>query len=576
MTGTGSGRLAGARRTVLAMATPPADLLLSRDLAIPLRDGTVLRGDLYLPAAPGPWPCLLQRTPYIKDFNPGIWVVLDPLKAVAAGFAVLIQDVRGRGRSEGDFTPFANEADDGAETIDWVASQPWCDGRVAMYGSSYMAASQWQAAVAAPAALRAIAPFQASCDYHEGRSYRGGAFEVGALLGVALNALGGGIAHRMIAEGRLRKSGAREARQAMDDIPELARTPIEELRQTVLGEIAPFFFDWAAWTDREHPYWRHLDLHGRHADVDLPVFHLSSWFDQAHVGTLTNFEAMRRPGHPARDAQYLLMGPWSHRVPRGTTLGQLRVGDQYYGTAAMFDLDSLQLRWLRGVLDGDPTPWPFDGRVRYFTTGINRWRTADDWPIPGTTTRDLHLTGEELSWSPPADRDEQRFAHDPADPAPTRGGAHMTPEAVCPAGPVDQRSLQERDDVLVWTSAPLADPVEATGWVEAVLTVAHDAPRADYSVVLSDVEPDGRCTNVCDGYLRVDRPADEPTEIRVALGATSHVFGAGHSIRVHVAGASSPRHDVVGAPGRPQVQRILQGPGRASRVLLPTPPSSSS
>lgn len=557
------------------MVTPAANLLLSRDLAIPMGDGTILRGDLYRPAGDGPWPCLLQRTPYIKDFNPGIWVVLDPLKAVAAGFAVVIQDVRGRGLSDGEFTPFANEAADGADTVEWAAAQPWCDGRVAMYGSSYMAASQWQAAIAAPPSLRALAPFQASCDYHEGRSYRGGAFEVGALLGVALNALGGGIAHRMISEGRLRKTGAREARQAMDDIPTLARQPIEELRRTVLGEIAPFFFDWAERRDPDHPYWRQLDLRGRHGGVHLPVFHLSSWFDQAHVGTLTNFEAMRRPDHPARDDQYLLMGPWSHRVPRGTTLGQLRVGDQYYGTAAMFDLDALQLRWLRGVLDGDPAPWPFEGRVRYFTTGIDRWRTAEDWPIPGTTARDLHLSGEGLSWTPAAEAHERRFTHDAADPVPTRGGAHMTPEAVCPAGPVDQRTVQERDDVVVWTSAHLPESVEATGWVDVVLSVAHDAPRADYSVVLSDVEPDGRCTNVCDGYLRFDGPAVDPTEVQISLGATSHVFRAGHAIRLHIAGASSPRHDVVGTPREPQVQRILQGPDHRSRLVLPTPPQEA-
>lgn len=555
------------------MTIPEADLVLSRDIDVPMRDGTVLRADLYRPAGPGPWPCLLQRTPYIKDFNPGIWVVVDPLKAVAAGFAVVIQDVRGRGRSEGRFTPFTDESQDGFDTVGWVAEQPWCDGRVAMYGSSYMAASQWQAAVARPDALRAIAPFQASCDYHEGRSYRGGAFEVGALLGVALNALGGGIAHRMISEGTLRRSAAREARDAMNDIPQLARTPLPELRQTVLGEIAPFYFDWAEWTDREHPYWRQLDLNGRHRDVELPVFHLSSWYDQAHVGTLTNFEAMRHPEHPARDHQYLLVGPWSHRVPRGTTLGQLRVGEQYYGTSAMFDLDSLQLRWLRAVLDGDDEPWPFPGRVRYFTTGLDRWRTAEDWPIPGTVERELHLDGHRLTWTPGGDR-ERQFAHDAADPAPTCGGAHMTPEAICPAGPVDQRAVQARPDVLVWTSKPLAEPLEVTGWVRAELTVAHDAELADFSVVLSDVEPDGRCTNVCDGYLRVG-PADGPRSVTVALGATSHVFRADHAIRLHIAGASTPRHDVVGVPGRPQVQRVLQGQTHRSRVVLPIPPAAS-
>ncbi|HRE02188.1 MAG TPA: CocE/NonD family hydrolase, partial [Ilumatobacteraceae bacterium] len=257
------------------MATRPADVVLTRDIGVPMRDGVVLRGDLYLPVGDGPFPCLLQRTPYVKDYNPGIWVVCDPLKAAGAGFAVFIQDVRGRGISDGEFTPFIDEAADGVDTIDWVSRQTWCDGRVAMHGSSYMAAAQWQAAKERPAA------FQASCDYYEGRSYRGGAFEIGALLGVSLNALGGGIAHRKIQRGELPKSAAREARTAVDQLVQLARTPLAELRKTVLNDIAPFFFDWAERTDPGHEYWRELDLTGRHQDIHIPVFHLSSWFDQA-------------------------------------------------------------------------------------------------------------------------------------------------------------------------------------------------------------------------------------------------------------------------------------------------------
>lgn len=535
-----------------------------------MRDGVELRGDLYLPVGDGPFPCMLSRTPYVKDYNPGIWVVCDPLKAAGAGFAVFIQDVRGRGRSDGDFTPFIDEGPDGADTIAWAAEQEWCDGRVVMYGSSYMAASQWQAAKEGAPALRAMAPFQASSDYFEGRSYRGGAFEIGALLGVSLNALGGGIAHRKIKRGELPPSAARDARAAVNDLATLARTPLDELRKTVLSDIAPFFFDWATWTDPDHEYWRALDMTGHHDDINIPVFHLASWFDQAATGTLKNFQAMRAESNPARDDQYLLMGPWSHRIPRGSTVGQYIVGDQFYGTSAIFDFDSLLLRWMRAVLDGEGDPWPFDGRVRYFTTGINEWRTADDWPIPNSEVRQLFFSGDELAWEAAPDTAERTFVHDPDDPVPTRGGAHMTPEAVVPAGPVDQTDVQARDDVLVWTSPPLTDPVEVTGWVEATLVVAHDADRADYSVVVSDLEPDGLCTNVVDGYQRVSE-SRSGQEVPVRLGSTSHVFRAGHCIRVHIAGASTPRHDVVGTPGSPQKQSILAG----SRLELPIPPPQS-
>lgn len=173
----------------------------------------------------------------------------------------MIQDVRGRGRSDGDFYPFTAEAEDGEDTVAWVRAQSWCTGAVGMYGSSYMAASAWQAAKRAPEGLMALAPFQASSDYFEGRSYRGGAFELGALLGVSLNALGGGIAHRMIKRGELRPSAAREAREAVNDLAPWARTaPIEKLRETVLGDIAPFFFDWAANDDPASEAWTSLSV----------------------------------------------------------------------------------------------------------------------------------------------------------------------------------------------------------------------------------------------------------------------------------------------------------------------------
>jgi len=566
------------------MGTHSTELIVQRDVEVPMRDGTLLRTDLYRPAGDGPFPTLLQRTPYAKDFNPGLWVVLDPVKAASAGFAVVVQDVRGRGRSDGDFYPFTAEAQDGEDAVAWVREQPWCNGAVGMYGSSYMAAAAWQAAKRAPEGLLALAPFQASSDYFEGRSYRGGAFELGALLGVSLNALGGGIAHRMIKRGELRPSAAREAREAVNDLAPWARTaPIEKLRETVLGDIAPFFFDWAADDDPASETWTSLSVESSYPDVAMPVLHLSSWYDQAHVGTLRNFEGMStRAPESVRDQQFLLMGPWAHRVPRGSTLGQLKIGDLYFGTGAMFDMDNLQIGFFRSALAGEPATWPFPERVRLFMMGENKWRNYAQWPPEQATVQRLHLVGNgatatadgTLSWQAPTEEVAESWRHDPSNPIPTLGGAHMTPEAVCPAGPIEQSPVQQRDDVLVFTGDVLADDLDVIGWVESELWVEGDG-EADYSVTVSDVHPDGRSYNVCDGYLHI--PAGDgrvPGPLRISLGATAQRFLAGHRIRVQIAGSSSPRHPIVGgADGRARTQTIRTGGVAASALLLPVVPA---
>ncbi|MEU5841457.1 CocE/NonD family hydrolase [Rhodococcus sp. NPDC047139] len=563
------------------MGTYSSDLIVQRNIEVPMRDGTILRADLYRPAAEGPFPALLQRTPYSKDFDPGLWVVLDPIKAASAGFAVVVQDVRGRGRSDGDFYPFTAEAQDGEDSVAWVREQSWCNGAVGMYGSSYMAAAAWQAAKRSPDGLMALAPFQASSDYYEGRSYRGGAFELGALLGVSLNALGGGIAHRMIKRGELRPSAAREAREAVNDLAPWARTaPVEKLRETVLGDIAPFFFDWAAANDPASEIWTSLSVESCYPDVEMPVLHLSSWFDQAHVGTLRNFEGMTtRAPESVRDQQFLLMGPWAHRVPRGSTLGQLKIGDLYFGTGAMFDMDNLQIRFFRSVLAGEPAAWPYPERVRLFMMGENVWRDYPQWPPAEAQVRRLHLAGNgtatrqdgSLSWEVPAVEVSDSWRHDPENPVPTLGGAHMTPEAVCPAGPVEQTEVQRRDDVVVFTGPELTEDLDVIGWVEAELWVDGSAVEADYSITLSDVHPDGRSYNVCDGYLHVPAGTATPdAPLRIGLGATAQRFRTGHRIRVHIAGSSSPRHPIVGGvDGAVRTQTVRSGGVAASAVLLP-------
>src|SRR3954451_13260683 len=360
-------------------AAPVAGIEIERDLAVPMRDGVVLRADVFRPAT-GRAPVLLQRTPYGRESRLGTLTSLDPVTAAMDGYAVVMQDVRGRFASEGEFRPFAQEAEDGSDTVEWAAGQSWSTGAVGMFGGSYMGATQWQAAVTGPEHLRAIAPIQASSDYFEGRSYRGGAFELGALLGIGLNALAQGSIARADPEGRRRRELWTASRALLDDLARTgAELPLGRLRDSVLGEIAPFFFEWLEHGTADD-YWKAMSVEGRYADVATPALHVSSWWDQFLVGTLRNYEGMRRDAPAAAaDEQYLLIGPWNHYPPRTGTLGSARVGELEFGLGAIVNMDRIQLRWFDRHLRREGPP-PFRRRVRLFVMGANVWRDEDDWP----------------------------------------------------------------------------------------------------------------------------------------------------------------------------------------------------
>lgn len=556
-------------------------LAVDLDVPMPARDGVVLRADVYRPGE-GRWPALLLRTPYGKTSLPALLTVLDPVRGAREGFAVVVQDARGRFASDGAFRPF-DEGDDGHDAVAWVARQPWCDGRVGMFGSSYMAAAQLQAAVTRPPALRAISPIEASADYYEGRSYRGGAFELGSLVTIALWALSRGSLERA---GRDRyRSGMAEVRGFLADLrANLAVRPLDALGDGILGEVAPFFLEWA---EHRSPgeYWEQRSIVPRYRELDVPALHVTSWFDQFHVGTLTNFEALSRQGDAE---QALVVGPWSHYVPRSSLLGAVRVGDVDFGLDALVDLEALQLRWFRRHVAGDDGAWRQRTPVRLFVMGEDRWRDEESWPPPGTEARELHLaTGGRLEWSAPPPAAPDRYVFDPGDPVPTVGGAHLVLESACPTGPVDHRRLAPRPDVLIYTGAPLDEDLEVVGWVDAVLRVRSSAPSTDFTVKVLDVRPDGRILNIVDGITRVagtDRPGtDGWVEVTVALGATAIVLRAGHALQVRVSSSSFPRFDVNPNTGEHPFhaattttarQEVCVGGDLGSVVRLPVRPAS--
>ena len=575
--------------------TRPATVI-ERDVPVPMRDGVVLRADVYRPAddATGPWPVLLERTPYDKGYYLTSGMPLDPLRAAERGYAVVIQDVRGRFASEGEFYSFVNEADDGYDTVEWCAEQTWCDGAVGMYGSSYMGATTWQAAVSRPPHLKAIAPSQASSDYFEARSYRGGVPELGSLLTTAFLALGPGSVGRLALDRDGRRALLKDLRRLVDDLETAAATwPLADLARDWPDDFLPYLRDWL--THRTYDgYWHAISLEHRHGDLEVPALHMTSWFDSFLDGTLRNFAgATAESGAPQR----LIVGPWSHHVPMAALLGSARVGDLNCGLGSMLDFDAVQLAWFDRWLKDIEEPRAA-APVRVFVMGANRWRDEEQWPPAGTRAARLHLTSAgrantrhgdgALAWAAPPDPGSDTFVYDPREPVPTLGGAHVMINTSHPPGSFDQRAVEDRHDVLVYTSAPLEEDLEVIGWVTARLAVVSDAPDTDFTAKLVDVHPDGTAMSVCDGIQRLSlRDGRErvspyepgtPCALDVALSATGYRFARRHRVRLEVSSSNFPRfepnlntgrHAYDSGASRPATQVVLHGGPHESWLELP-------
>jgi putative CocE/NonD family hydrolase len=546
---------------------------VERDLAAPMRDGVVLRADAYLPEDGGPAPAIVSRTPYDKGLRLTPAAALDPELAVAAGFALVCQDVRGQHASEGSFDPFLSEGADGYDTVEWVAAQPWCNGRVGMAGRSYTAATQWRAAIEQPPHLGAIVPVVVGSDYYDGWLYSGGAFELGFNL----------FWVHLMTEAKSRGSLEKHYRHLpIGEPPLLAESP-----------AGAFYREWLA-----HPtydeHWRALSLRGRYGQVKVPAYNVGGWFDIFLGGTLENFTRLRAEGatEEARSSTRLLVGPWAH----GSTYGAYP--DHHFkefGPEGRIDLAQMQLEFFGRHLRGDG-PAPDEPPVRIFVMGRNRWRDEREWPLARAQSERWYLGGGDgdrsLSLEPPGPEPPDEYIYDPADPAPTVGGPTSLPGRFLGtnAGPLDQTPVERRADVLAYSSPPLERELEVTGPLALVLYAVTSAPDTDFVGKLCDVDTDGRSRILAEGVLRarfregLDRCGPvEPErvyEYRIDLIATSNVFLPGHRIRLLVTSSSFPRLDRNANSGlplgkdteetlRPARQRILHDADHPSHLLLP-------
>ena len=569
------------------------------NLPAAMRDGVVLYADVYRPDGPGPFPTILQRTPYDKS-APLSAQMLDPIKAAKAGFAHVIQDTRGRFTSEGRFYCFADDVEDGYDTVEWAASQPWSNGKVGMVGASYVGATQWLAASTRPPHLACIAPNVTASNYHDGWTYQGGAFELGfnvswTLLQLTLANFNAASRGKNVAEAR--RGDLLAAVDGMDD--SFLHLPMQGFPPLKDG-LADYFYDWLAHPDFDD-YWKKLCIEEHHGNIATPALNIGGWYDIFLGGTIRNYLGMGKHGatDDARRGQKLLIGPWQHGS-RGTSMA----GNHYFGVAAdamALGLDEMHLRWydywLKGVDNGilDEAP------VRIFVMGDDVWRDEQEWPLARAqdTKFYLHSGGKantrhgdgSLSVGPPADEPTDVFLYNPADPVPTRGGQLCCNPYFATNGAFDQMQIEERADVLVYSTPPLERDVEVTGPVTVTLWAATSGADTDFTAKLVDVCEDGCARNLTDGIIRAryrdSMSSPSPVEpgraycYTIDLWATSNVFKAGHQIRLEVSSSNFPRFDrntntgklIAGdAELKPALQTVLHNAGHPSHVTLPIVP----
>lgn len=543
------------------LASAPYGVRVDFNLPAQMRDGTVLRANVYRPddGGSGTYPVLLTRLPYGKDLPSGS-NVLDPVQAALRGYVVVVQDVRGTFNSGGEWLPLAHESADGADTVAWAASLPGANGIVGMYGASYYGFTQWAAAKERPAALRAMAPMITWDEPDDGVMSRDGVLELGLQAAWNLQTGFDQLARRH--RGNLPALGAayRTLVREMDALPVAgyAELPLEGFGPLARADMAEPM-DYYVARLHERAAAETATVSSAYEHVNMPVLHIGGWYDVFLNGTLRNFNGMRQRGNPH---QRLLIGPWTHGNV-GHVLGDLDFGFGASGVLMDLQIDLMRYqlqffdRWLKDERNGFDATAP----VKYFLMGSNQWKSANTWPPEEAGERKWYLSSGGhansahgdgvLSPELPENDESDTYVYDPANPVPTIGGATLM-HPLFRAGPRDQRPIESRTDVLVYTSAPLNSLLEVAGPVRVDLFVATDAPDTDFVARLVDVYPDGAAVNITDGIVRMRFREGRWTTaaplvpgyvygISIDLWATGIVFLTGHRLRVDITSSNFPR-----------------------------------
>lgn len=566
-------------------AAEPAGFLLRQNVAVPMRDGVLLRADVLLPRGSGRFPTLVYRTPYNKEEAIKNYTTFR--HAVERGYAVVVEDVRGRYASAGEFVAYQNEGRDGYDTIEWTARQPWSNGSIGTFGLSYPGAVQWLAAVESPPHLKAMVP---AMTFSTPRNffYSGGAFDMSWIAWI-WDDIAPDLRVKKHLPGPQSYDRAEAAWPRLKD-KMLWTLPLDSLPE--LQGVAPFYYEWLRHPP-EDSWWNWAELRDKYARVHAAVLNLSGWYDEDYgpEGATTNFLgllAARKGQHDART--HLLIGPWIHGVQE---TGQPKSGEREFGSAAAINYDQVVLDWMDHYLRGMKNGVEQEKPVRLFLMGDNRWLNENTWPPADAEPTSFYLAGAgpdrkggTLAPAAPAEEQFSVFTSDPAhpviDPHAGKLGAH------------DFRELAKRPDVLIFDSAPLAKDVAALGPITAEIYVSCDCPDFDLWARLLDVAPDGTAFNLMSPGNDVLRASyRDPQRGRQLLSPgqvykltlpnmrTGNVFAVGHRIRVQISGSffadfarnlQSGELETTSTKMREAEIRIYHDRDHPSRIVLPVVP----
>lgn len=546
-----------------AVKTPPQNN--QYNVVVAMRDGVKLSANIFRPGAAGRYPAVLLRTPYGK----GDAITQAFQSFVNHGYAVVVQDVRGRYKSGGVFEPINQEINDGDDTLNWIARQPWSDGDVGMYGGSYLGIAQWKAAMTQNPHLKAIFPYVSGDDDYRDRYYStGGAMKIGhRLLWFADN----------MRAPRFSPPAFGKYVQAL---------PVRD------ADLAATGHQLAAWrTVAGNPaydaFWKTNSVREHLKDIRVPVYSVGGWYDNFVESDLDAFTIL----HKRNPEDRIMIGPWAH-------VFSATFANVDFGKDSLVPLRPYQIQWFDRWVKGIPqklSPPAREHPVRIFVMGINQWRDEDEWPLERARDVKYYLdAGGQLGNKPEMHSVPDTFEYDPRNPAPTMGGAVCCDPKTFPWGPMDQREVEKRRDVLVYSTDPLTAPLEVTGPIKVVLHVSSSAPDTDFTAKLVDVFPDGMARNLTDGILRMryrdslETPKlmtpGEVYKVTIDAGVTSNVFLQGHRIRIEISSSNFPRFDRNPNTGGPVAdakemrraqQTVYHESQRHSYVLLPVVRSTS-
>tara|TARA_B100000945_G_scaffold65177_1_gene48703 strand:- start:423 stop:2114 length:1692 start_codon:yes stop_codon:yes gene_type:complete len=544
-----------------------------KNIEIKMRDGTILRHNMTRPDTDGKFPVLLERTPYNKEGGSENNIG-SPEFFASRGYIVIIQDVRGRFASDGDFYPFKDDGNgqnkDGYDTTEWLAKQEWSTGKIGTIGGSYSGATQYRNAISNPPNVKAMFVRESSTDYSQEWVYRGGAFELGFNLGWAHRVTLANLNH--LAEENEFKDTEKmliDVENNLDDWHK--KTPLSPTK--FFNGLSDWYNDWLD-NPPTSKYWKEFDMSDQLHNVDIPIYHLGGWFDVFLNGTLKYYKGVSENGKSkhSRENQRLIIGPWVHGP---TNINNNFAGEFDFGPDAAIDFNELRLPWFDFWLKGENNGIDKTKKINYFVMGKNEWKDSDEWPLKNTAYTNYYFNKEingeidsvhsgTLSEIVESEKSQISYTNNLRDPIPSLGGNTLSiPNGVFEHTSVDKQSI-------TFSTNPLNEEIEITGPVSATIYVKSDNQNNDWVVRLCDVDKSGYSRIVCDGIYRSNDTPGKTQKLKIDMWATSNTFLKGHKLRVSVSSSCFPRFDrAINNDSEKSNNNLLCGGSNASHIILP-------